>query len=185
MPGVISTRVGYSGGDVPTPPTATTAPTPKRSRSSSIPRMTSYRKTAGVLLPDPRSDDHEPPGQRHRHELSLGDLLHQPTSRRRRARHHRRRQRLGPLAGQGRDRGRAGRALLGSRARAPGLPGAHPNGYTCHFVRPNWKLPQRKAAERAATSTKIRSQQQPETFCRVRQCLPRLAARHRKGRRRD
>ena len=35
MAGVISTRVGYSGGDVRTPPIATTAPMPKRSRSSS------------------------------------------------------------------------------------------------------------------------------------------------------
>ena len=23
----------------------------------------------------------------------------------------------------------------------------HPNGYTCHFVRPNWVLPRRDAAE--------------------------------------
>ena len=22
----------------------------------------------------------------------------------------------------------------------------YPNGYTCHFVRPNWKLPHRQAA---------------------------------------
>ena len=26
-----------------------------------------------------------------------------------------------------------------------------PNGYTCHFVRPNWKLPARAQAKRAAT----------------------------------
>jgi peptide methionine sulfoxide reductase MsrA len=37
-PGVLSTRVGYTGGDVATPPTATTGPTPRRSRSSSTPR---------------------------------------------------------------------------------------------------------------------------------------------------
>ena len=44
----------------------------------------------------------------------------------------------------------AGGRLLGGRARAPGLPGAHPNGYTCHFIRPGWKLPVRaKAAEQA------------------------------------
>jgi peptide-methionine (S)-S-oxide reductase len=24
-----------------------------------------------------------------------------------------------------------------------------PNGYTCHFIRPNWKLPRREAAQRA------------------------------------
>ena len=36
LPGVMSTRVGYTGGDVPTRPTATMAATPRRSRSSSI-----------------------------------------------------------------------------------------------------------------------------------------------------
>ena len=35
-PGVISTRVGYTGGDVITPPIATTGAMPKRSRSPSI-----------------------------------------------------------------------------------------------------------------------------------------------------
>jgi peptide-methionine (S)-S-oxide reductase len=28
-----------------------------------------------------------------------------------------------------------------------------PNGYTCHFVRPNWVLPKRGAAERQASLT--------------------------------
>ena len=36
-PGVISSQVGYSGGDTPTPPTATTVTTPSPSRSSSTP----------------------------------------------------------------------------------------------------------------------------------------------------
>ena len=35
--GVLSTRVGYTGGEVRDAPTATMAPTPRRSRSSSIP----------------------------------------------------------------------------------------------------------------------------------------------------
>ena len=33
-------------------------------------------RAAGVLLPDPRSDDQGPPGQRRRDQLPLGDLLH-------------------------------------------------------------------------------------------------------------
>jgi peptide methionine sulfoxide reductase msrA/msrB len=37
LPGVVSTRVGYSGGEVPNATTATTATTPRRSRSSAIP----------------------------------------------------------------------------------------------------------------------------------------------------
>lgn len=38
QPGVVSTRVGYSGGTSPTQPTVTTARTPKPSKSSSTPR---------------------------------------------------------------------------------------------------------------------------------------------------
>ena len=79
---------------------------------------------AGVLLPDPRPDDEEPAGQRHRHELPLGDLLHQRRAEAGRRGHHRRRRRVRPVAGQGRHRGDAGRAVLGGRARAPGLPRA-------------------------------------------------------------
>src|SRR5918999_504515 len=40
-----------------------------RFRATLLPRAT------GFLLPDPRSDDAEPSGQRHRDELSFGDLL--------------------------------------------------------------------------------------------------------------
>ncbi len=79
----------------------------------------------GILLPDPRSDDAEPPGQRPRHQLSLGDLLYRRRAAPDRRGHHRRRRGLGPVARQGRDRGDQGFRLLGSRARAPGLPGAH------------------------------------------------------------
>ena len=47
------------------------------------------------------------------------------------------------LARQGRDRGGARRAVLGGGARAPGYFERYPDGYTCHFVRPGWKLPRR------------------------------------------
>ena len=57
LPGVVSTRVGYTGGEV---------------------ENATYRNHEGhaVLLPDPRSDDAQPSGQRHRDELPLGDLLY-------------------------------------------------------------------------------------------------------------
>ena len=42
-PGVVSTRVGYTGGEVRTRPTATTRGTRRRSRSPSTPTQTSYR----------------------------------------------------------------------------------------------------------------------------------------------
>ena len=79
-----------------------------------------------VLLPDPRPDDQGPPGQRRRLQLPLGDLLHERRAAPGRRGHDRRRRGLGPVARQGRDRDQRGRPLLGGRARAPGLPPAHP-----------------------------------------------------------
>ena len=81
---------------------------------------------AGVLLPDPRSDDEEPAGQRRRHQLPVGDLLSRRRAEARRAGHHRRCRRVRAVAGQGGHRGDAGERLLGGRARAPGLPRALP-----------------------------------------------------------
>ena len=79
-----------------------------------------------VLLPDPRPDDQGPPGQRHRLQLPLGDLLHERRAAPGRRGHDRRRRGLGPVARQGRDRDQRGRPVLGGRARAPGLPPALP-----------------------------------------------------------
>ena len=132
--------------NVRTRPTATTPATPRRSRSSST-RRRRLPRPAGVLLPDPRPDDEEPPGQRHRHQLPLGDLLH-----RRRA--EARRRRTPSPTSTPRGCGRA-RSSPRSRPRAPsGRPSpstrttwsAIPNGYTCHFPRPDWKLPRSSAA---------------------------------------
>ena len=74
-PGVVSTRVGYTGGDVPN---ATYRNHGTHAEAIEIvfdPEQISYRDDPRVLLPDPRSDDAEPPGQRHGDELPLGDLL--------------------------------------------------------------------------------------------------------------
>ena len=77
------------------------------------PRADVLPRPARVLLPDPRPDDDEPPGQRHRDELPLGDLLPRRRAAPRRRGHDRRRRGLGPLAGQGRHRGRRRRARSG------------------------------------------------------------------------
>ena len=120
-PGVISTRVGYTGGEVPN---ATYRNHGNHAEAIEIifdPAKISYRQVPGVLLSDPRSDDPQPPGQRHRRKLSLGDLHNERRAEARSFGHHRRRQRLGPMARQGRDGSRARGSVLGSRARAPGL----------------------------------------------------------------
>ena len=75
QPGVISTRVGYTGGDVPQ---ATYRNHDGHAEAIEIvfdPDRLSYRDTAGVLLPDPRPDDHEPARQRPRHQLPVSHLL--------------------------------------------------------------------------------------------------------------
>ena len=124
--GIIATRVGYTGGsneqpDLPQPPGPRGG-----GRDRLRPRADLLPRHPGVLLPDPRPVDQGPPGQRHRVELPVRDLLPQRRAAPGRAGHDRRRRRLRPVAGQGRDRGQRGRAVLGGRARAPGLPPAHP-----------------------------------------------------------
>ena len=143
-PGVLSTRVGYTGGDVPN---ATYRNHGTHAEAIEIifdPDVDVLPRPARVLLPDPRPVDEEPPGQRHRHELPLGDL---PDDRRAgassRTRHHRRRRRLGPLAGPGATEVSPAGPFWEAEPEHQDYLEKYPNGYTCHFVRPGWKLPKR------------------------------------------
>ena len=79
-----------------------------------------------VLLPDPRPDDREPPGQRRGNELPLGDPLRRRRAAACRRGHDRSRRFVRAVAGEGRDGGGAGGGVLGGRARASGLPRAVP-----------------------------------------------------------
>ena len=75
LPGVIETRVGYTGGDVPN---ATYRNHGTHAEGIEIifdPETISYRRILEYLLPDPRSHHERPAGQRHRHLLPVGDLL--------------------------------------------------------------------------------------------------------------
>ena len=124
--GVISTRVGYTGGDVPN---ATYRNHGTHAEAIEIifdPAKISYRELLEFFfqIHDPTTRNRQ--GNDVGHELSLGDLLHQRRAEARRRGHDRRRRRLGPVAGQGRDRSRAGGRFLGGRAGAPGLSGANP-----------------------------------------------------------
>ena len=61
--GVVSTRVGYTGGDVPN---ATYRNHGTHAEAIEIifdPARISYRQTSGVLLPDPRPEHAQSPGQ--------------------------------------------------------------------------------------------------------------------------
>ncbi len=124
--GVISTRVGYTGGDVPN---ATYRNHGTHAEAIEIvfdPAKTSYRRLLEFFFPDPRSDHEKPAGQRHRDKLSLGDLLHERGTEARRRGYDRRRRCLRSLAWKCRHRDRARRRFLGSRTRAPRLFGTLP-----------------------------------------------------------
>ena len=124
QPGVITTRVGYTGGDVPNatyhnhgthaeaveivfdPTRPATATCWSSSSRSTIRRRRTGRATTSAPATDRRSStlDDE---QRRVAEDTIADV-----------------ERLRPVAGQGGHRGDPGRSVLGGRARAPGLPAA-------------------------------------------------------------
>ena len=150
MDGVVSTRVGYSGGDVPN---ATYRNHGTHAEAIEIvfdPARLELSQAARVLLPDPRPDDEEPPGQRPRHELPLGDL------------HHERRAEaiaedtIADVEASGLWPGKVVTEVAPAGPFWEAEPEHQdyleriPNGYTCHFVRPNWRLPVRQGATAAA-----------------------------------
>jgi peptide methionine sulfoxide reductase len=106
-PGVIDTRVGYTGGDVP----------------NATYRNHGTHAEAIEIVFDPSKVSYR---ERHRPELPLGHLPDHARAGDHGVRDDRRRRRLGHLARTGHDRGLTRRAVLGGGARAPGLPGALP-----------------------------------------------------------
>ena len=150
-PGVISTRVGYTRRRGAERHLSQSRKPCRGDRDHLRSREDQLPQAAGVLLPDPRSDDAEPPGQRPRRQLSFGDLLHQRRAEAGRRGHDRRRRCLRAVAGQGGDRGGAGRRRSGRPSPSTRtIWSAIPNGYTCHFIRPDWKLPHRAETRRVA-----------------------------------
>ena len=105
-PGVISTRVGYTGGDVPN---ATYRNHGTHAEAIEIifdPEQTSYRDLLEFFFQIHDPTTQEPPGQRRRRQLPLGDLLHRRRAAHGRRGHDRRRRRLRAVARQGGHRGR-------------------------------------------------------------------------------
>ena len=145
-PGVISTRVGYTGGDVAN---ATYRNHGSHAEAIEIifdPEQESFRDLLEFFfqIHDPTTKNRQ--GNDIGDQLPLGDLLHRRRAARDRRRHDRRRRGVGTVARQGGHRGRrrsarSGKPSPSTRTTCGGIPA----GYTCHFVRPNWKLPRREA----------------------------------------
>jgi hypothetical protein len=121
----------------PTLPTKITAHTRKQSKSSLTLRASAIEKSSNCSSRF-TTRARVSPGQRRREQLSVGDLLHQRRAEAYRRRYDRRCGCFGPVARQGCDRS-------GSKAEPEHQDylQRNPGGYTCHFIRPNWKLPTR------------------------------------------
>ena len=147
QPGVLDTRVGYTGGQNDH---ATYRNHPGHAEAVEIvfdPAKTTYRDILAFFfqIHDPSTLNRQ--GNDIGYELPVGDLPALARAGAGRPRHDRRRRRVGAVARQGRDHDRARRPVLGGRARAPGLPASRTRtGYTCHFARPDWVLPHRTTA---------------------------------------
>ena len=146
QPGVVSTRVGYTGGKNDHP-TYRNHPGPRRGHRDRVrPRADRLPRAAGVLLPDPRSDDEGPPGQRRRQQLPVGDLL-----RRRRAEAVAL-DTIADVEASGLWPGKVVTEVTPAVDFWEAEPEhqdyleSYPNGYTCHFPRAGWKLPKREKA---------------------------------------
>ncbi len=125
-PGVISSRVGYTGGEVRNATYRNHGNHAEAIEITFDPAKTSYRTLLEFFfqIHDPTTPN--PPGQRPGRQLSLGDLLHQRRTAEGGRGHDRGRRCLGIMAREGGHRSGAGQRFLGGRARAPGLPGADP-----------------------------------------------------------
>ena len=126
QPGVVSTRVGYTGGENAN---ATYRNHPGHAEAIEIiydPSQTDFRNLLEFFfqIHDPTTKNRQgnDVGTSYRSAI----FYRRRRAEERRAGHHRRRRRVRPVAGQGGHRGDAGERLLGGRARAPGLSRALP-----------------------------------------------------------
>jgi hypothetical protein len=75
LPGVVSTRVGYTGGDVPNATYRNHGSHAEAIEIEFDPKTHQLSRPSGVLLPDSRSNHVESPRQRCRNFVPLGDFL--------------------------------------------------------------------------------------------------------------
>jgi peptide-methionine (S)-S-oxide reductase len=144
QPGVLDTRVGYTGGQNDHATYRNHPATPRRSRSSTT-RRDDVPGHPGLLLPDSRPVNPEPPGQRHRDELPVGDLPSMPSR-------SVARETIADVDASGLWPAKAVTTIEAAGPFWEAEPEHQdyllriPNGYTCHFPRAGWVLPKRADA---------------------------------------
>ena len=143
--GIISTRVGYTGGENDHP---TYGNHPGHAEAVEIvfdPERISYEDVLEFFfqIHDPTTKD--------RQGYDIGssyarDLLHERRAAPGRRGHDRRRRRLRAVARQDRHRINEADPFWKAEAEHQDYLQKFPNGYACHFPRPGWKLPHRETA---------------------------------------
>ena len=149
QPGIVTTRVGYSGGDVPNATYRNHGTHAEAIEITFDPEKTSYRDILEFFfqIHDPSTQNRQgnDVGSSYRSAIFYRDDAAEAGRRR----HHRRRGCLGPVARQGGDRSVAGRSVLGSRTRAPGLPGALSDGLHLPRHPPGLEAAEARVTQRA------------------------------------
>ena len=144
QPGVISTRVGYTGGDVPN---ATYRNHGSHAEAIEIifdPDADLLPGPAGVLLPDPRSDDART-GRATTSGTSYRSAIFYTSDEQKRVAEDT----IADVDASGLWPGKVVTEVAPAGPFWEAEPEhqdyleRYPNGYTCHFVRPGWKLPRR------------------------------------------
>jgi peptide-methionine (S)-S-oxide reductase len=145
-PGVVSTRVGYTGGDVPNPTYRHHGTHAEAIEIVFDPELISYRDILEFLfqIHDPTTRDRQGNDVRisYRSAIYYLDPKQQRVAR----------ETIAEVDASGLWPGKvvtgvepAGRFWEAEPEHQDYLE-RYPNGYTCHFVRPNWKLPRRQEA---------------------------------------
>lgn len=147
MPGVISTRVGYSGGDVANATYRNHGSHAEAIEITFDPAKLSYRDILEFFFqihdPTTRNRQGNDVGMSYRSAIYFNSPMQEKTAR----------ETIADVHASGLWPGKvvtevapAGPFWLAEPEHQDYLE-RYPNGYTCHFPRPGWKLPNRKAAE--------------------------------------